>query len=349
MNITFIIGNGFDMNIGLQTSYSAFLKEYKQGKQNDTELIKWFKKEVLSDEELWASAEVAFGRTTEQFSNKKYTAENFYECYEDFCINLAEYLKNQEKRIDDEIIKELATSSFLKAITNWLGGFREAEKETINSIVNKIGGGFQYNFISFNYTLTLDRCVNPIKNAKGILGTRTFGNTSYGNNIGNIYHVHGYTDKDMVFGVNDESQISDLSIFDGFDGEYLNQLIKIKTNKMNNQNMDAKVHNLLKNSDLIYIYGMSIGETDKLWWGRICEIMKERKNLQLLIYNYEAPTEELFQLKFRLFVNKERDKFLSFSNLNDADKKLLSERIHFARNNLFKGISDSVSEKSSNK
>ncbi|MBQ4340212.1 MAG: tryptophan synthase subunit beta, partial [Firmicutes bacterium] len=28
MNITFLIGNGFDLNIGLATTYSAFLKEY---------------------------------------------------------------------------------------------------------------------------------------------------------------------------------------------------------------------------------------------------------------------------------------------------------------------------------
>ncbi len=85
------------------------------------------------------------------------------------------------------------------------------------------------------------------------------------------------------------------------------------------------MHNLLKSSDVIYIYGMSIGETDKLWWDRICEIMKERKNLQLIIYNYEAPTDELFQLKFRLFGNRERDKFLAFSKLKEEDKKTLEK------------------------
>jgi len=347
MNITFIIGNGFDINIGLRTTYSAFLKEYKQNNTKDTDLIKWFKEDVLADEELWSSAEVAFGKTTERFGKEKYSAEEFYQCYEDFCTNLTMYLKSQEKRIDDAKIRKLATTSFLSAITNWLGGFREAEKETINAIVNKIGGGIIFNFISFNYTMTLDRCVNPIKSTKDILGKRSYANTLYSNSIGNVYHIHGYTDRDMVFGVNDETQISDLKIFEGWDEEYLNQLIKIKTNKMNNENMDIKVYNLLKSSDVIYIYGMSIGETDKLWWDRICEIMKERKNLQLIIYNYEAPTDELFQLKFRLFGNKERDKFLAFSKLNEEDKKSVGGRIHFARTNMFKGLNACVDEEGS--
>ncbi|MBE5945139.1 MAG: hypothetical protein E7258_09540, partial [Lachnospiraceae bacterium] len=227
MNITFIIGNGFDINIGLRTTYSAFLKEYKQNNTKDTDLIKWFKEDVLADEELWSSAEVAFGKTTERFGKEKYSAEEFYQCYEDFCTNLTMYLKSQEKRIDDAKIRKLATTSFLSAITNWLGGFREAEKETINAIVNKIGGGIIFNFISFNYTMTLDRCVNPIKSTKDILGKRSYANTLYSNSIGNVYHIHGYTDRDMVFGVNDETQISDLKIFEGWDEEYLNQLIKI--------------------------------------------------------------------------------------------------------------------------
>ena len=40
MNVTFLIGNGFDLNIGLETTYSAFLKDYGIVTDKDSELIK---------------------------------------------------------------------------------------------------------------------------------------------------------------------------------------------------------------------------------------------------------------------------------------------------------------------
>ena len=36
MNITFLIGNGFDLNLGLATAYSDFVKYYKE---TDAEVV----------------------------------------------------------------------------------------------------------------------------------------------------------------------------------------------------------------------------------------------------------------------------------------------------------------------
>ena len=38
MKITFLVGNGFDLNLGLDTNYSDFLKEYKKIKIQITKL-----------------------------------------------------------------------------------------------------------------------------------------------------------------------------------------------------------------------------------------------------------------------------------------------------------------------
>lgn len=70
----------------------------------------------------------------------------------------------------------------------------------------------------------------------------------------------------MVFGVHNKSQIADATLFDGFDGEYIAQIIKSKTDSANRQNKYSKARDVLTNSDLIYIYGMSKGVTDKYWW-----------------------------------------------------------------------------------
>ena len=44
MNITFFIGNGFDIGLGLKTRYEDFYKEYCDAQDTDTKNITEFKK-----------------------------------------------------------------------------------------------------------------------------------------------------------------------------------------------------------------------------------------------------------------------------------------------------------------
>lgn len=348
MKITFLIGNGFDLNLGLKTSYSDFLKQYRIDKESDSETIKWFKKDVLTDSDLWSSAEKAFGKCTSHFKNENKNAEMFCECHEDFCINLAEYLQEQEQRVSQNSIESVIETSFKNAITNYYGGFKEVPQNEIKSFIQSISGGYTYNFISFNYTETLDKCVVALKNKGGILGRRNISGGAYQNVVGKLLHVHGYTYRDMILGVNDESQIEDMSIFDGYGEEYVGQLIKIKSNQMNDEGIDEKVHTLLKESNIIYVYGMSIGETDALWWKRICELLKQKKNLLLIIHKYDAPEEKLINRSFVTYTKEKKAEFLSSSTLSDEEKKVISSRIYIDRSNIFKGLEKLVEKKNDN-
>ena len=97
MNITFLIGNGFDRNLGLDTNYSDFIKVYKKSDVN-TQILKDFRTFIDENQELWSSAELAFGIYTREFASGK--GAQFSECQDDFCQCLANYLKEQELRID---------------------------------------------------------------------------------------------------------------------------------------------------------------------------------------------------------------------------------------------------------
>lgn len=58
MNITFLIGNGFDINLGLNTRYSDFYPYFIE-KSSETNMIrKWLQK----DELLWADLEEQIGK-----------------------------------------------------------------------------------------------------------------------------------------------------------------------------------------------------------------------------------------------------------------------------------------------
>ncbi|CCY67694.1 uncharacterized protein BN753_00062 [Clostridium sp. CAG:678] len=344
MNITFLIGNGFDLNLGLETTYSAFLKEYtKKYLEKDSYELKNFKSDILADKELWSDAERAFGEYTTKFSSEL-GGEIFCDCHNDFCEGLAAYLINQESRIDYTNSEIKLKDGFVKSLSRINTGFREEQRQQIEESMLNIGGGFRYNFIDFNYTYTLDKCIELAK--KSDLGKRLFKGSNYVNSIGDLYHVHGYVDKDMVLGVNDESQIGKIEIFSKLPSEYLAQIIKIKTNQMNEQHIDEKCHDLLKKSDLIYIYGMSTGDTDKLWWKRICEIMKNNKNLRVIIHKFDAPKDSLIRRKIVTYENSTKKEFINYCNFDNNTKQDIAERIHIDRTNIFSRLENIVKERS---
>lgn len=346
MYITFLIGNGFDLNLGLKTGYKDFLKVYTSkanfAKIEDDSILSYFKNEISENEDLWSDAELAFGQLTSKFKSDNKNAEDFSECHEDFCVNLANYLAAQEKRINFNNLKEITSKAVFNSLQNYPNSFREVEKNQILSSYTYIEEEYNYNFINFNYTRTLNNCFLALKNSGIDMGKRTFNGYAHRNTLGNIINVHGTVINDMVFGVGDKSQIAMPSLFDGYSSEYINQIIKSEIDKDNKENTYKKAFNLLDNSKLIYIYGMSIGETDKLWWKKICTLMHDHKNLNIIIHMFDAPKSPLIRRKYTTFENQVRERFLSFSNLDKSQKDDIFGRIHIDGSNIFSGLTNLV-------
>jgi len=342
MNITFLIGNGFDLNIGLKTTYTDFLKDYTKNTETDSDLIKCFKKDILRDAKMWSNAEKAFGDATKAFKELGYTAEDFCLCHEDFCVKLAAYLLSEEQRLNYSSLNDTISKGFAKGVCSYKKGFRETETGVITTSENTFSGGLTFNFVSLNYTAVLDLCYKAVRTNPSLLVKRNFRGGMYENRLGNIIHVHGTVHRDMVLGVNDISQIKEPTLFDGYDEEYINEMIKPKTNEINEENSDKKAFELLKTSDLIYIYGMSTGETDKLWWERICELMKQKPNLHLIIHKFDAPEDGLIRRTFRLFTNEERKAFTNYSELGDTQRSEIETRIHIDKTNIFVDLKELV-------
>ena len=53
MNITFMIGNGFDLNLNLKTGYKDFYKYYIENTKEDI-----ISKSIKNNYELWADLEL---------------------------------------------------------------------------------------------------------------------------------------------------------------------------------------------------------------------------------------------------------------------------------------------------
>ena len=336
MDVTFLIGNGFDRNLGLDTTFSDFIKVYKKSKAT-TQNLKDFRSFINENEELWSSAELAFGKYTGEFSSGE--GERFSECQDDFCQSLALYLKEQESRIDYSFNKDAIYKAFSQ-LNNLISSFPTQERTVLGSVYKKyISEGIDFNFICYNYTRTLDECLAVLREKNSVIGTHKHSSQTLNHTIGQICHVHGTVEKDMVFGVNDESQILNPKLFDCDDGDlYESLLIKKRANASYLENTDGKANKMLTDSKIIYIYGMSIGDTDNLWWDRICTWLVADNTHHLILQKHKTPLKGAFPLRYQRFEREQRRQFLEHSQLAEEKKRLIENRIHITGENIFKSI-----------
>lgn len=350
MNVTFLIGNGFDLNLGLATQYPDFLKEYLVDQPKDNDEIKRFKEDIRKRDaedqannvdRLWSNAELAFGSYTGDVAAQGKTVDTYFERYDDFCWRLAQYLQKQKLRF----CTNGRGQDFIDSIQDFHAGLTETQKVVIDKAEAGINGGYVFDFIIFNYTEIIDEIIKDIKESKLKFGNRVMGSTNYVNSIGRVIHVHGTTAQNMIFGVNDESQVAGMELFEGMSPNYLNSLIKQKTNQGNEARIDEKTLDIINSSSCFYIYGMSIGATDAIWWQRIIKRMKEASAVHTYIYGYDAPKETLIQRKRWFYNDEKKEQLLSFSSEQTSG---LTERIHVVSDDIFEVFRNTALSISSN-
>ena len=94
MRILHLIGNGFDLNLGLETSYLNFYLHYIL-KDVDKEHIKQLIKDIASyihkepSETQWSDLEIGLGDYTKQIKSE----DEFLEIYQDINLELKQFIK----------------------------------------------------------------------------------------------------------------------------------------------------------------------------------------------------------------------------------------------------------------
>jgi hypothetical protein len=262
MNITFLIGNGFDLQMGLESQPLTCVKKYLESTTAETnEAVKKFRELIGSEEEdTWGDFELLIGKITEGYDTKEGgTAENqFREGYLHFAHWLVSYLSDQEILLDYGLVN---VEEMAKFISRPLHALRD---ESLTAYKER-SPGFphtrQYTIVNFNYTFVFDKCLEKTKTEVPSLLIR---NSSSSDSISDTIHVHGSLKGDMVLGVNDDSQI----LNKGFirKESFLGALIKSQCCKTGGLGNRTKTMSAIASSDLIIIFGMSLGDTDKDYW-----------------------------------------------------------------------------------
>ena len=161
-------------------------------------------------------------------------------------------------------------------------------------MTNYANDAYIYNFINFNYTFLLDQGIGAMDKANII--HRSSRGENIRDRINIPLHIHGTYLHDLLLGVNDESQVANKSLLEE---RRLTQLfIKPKANSFSKTGIHESCENIIKNSRIIVIFGMSLGKTDASWWEMIISWLRAEGNRQLVIFQYRdkynAPLRESY-------------------------------------------------------
>lgn len=319
MNIAYLIGNGFDRNLGLKTGYRDFYKYYKQ-QDSANEAIAKFKEKIDIDSECWADLEIALGERTADYS--EWGA--FENVYFDVNFQLKKYLEGQEQKL--EVSPEFQEKMF-RDIVFPETYFNEATRLKIQEYRSNWRNTTPWNvdIITYNYTSSMERLLD-LNKEKG----RTLVSNKYGNpvKLRNIYHIHGVLSDEILVGVNDISQIKNETFRDNPDAVEI--LVKPKTNEMFDTLITRRCQNVIENSNLICLFGLSIGDTDKMWWKYIGNRLFGGNGPAKMIIFHKG--DEVSRFKSGVIRRERQQHFLEQAGWTKADASTVADKIFVAYN-----------------
>ena len=362
MNIKFLIGNGFDMALGLKSSYTDVERAYCRLIPKSKSLMDFSqslykslvreenKKEGIADGQNsepfdgvnWSNFELGMGKYTAVVS-KEYeqvpnvTQENdplfdtrepgmqeYEECMQDFITFLSNYLKDMEKRISYEAKQTEIRDKFKDAFFNFYDELELSYRQQIETPMQPLGTAVNFKVISFNYTHALEQCLKYAINSNGEIGTKDISGIKRFSADSRPIYLHGDLSTHIMAGLNDKSQIANPIWQEN--QRFRERFIKDAFNKKLGTLRESQARNEIKSSQLVCIFGMSMGETDRLWWELIGEQFV-RPEFQLLIYEYNphfARDQAYGGTEFDI-VDDVKKHFLRISGLaQDADREKIN-------------------------
>lgn len=334
MQITFLIGNGFDVAFGLKTKYEDFYGWYKdqessnkhidEFKNNITNCILKEKEENKEESIDWSDFEIGFGQYSKKF--KEGEEEQYLECYEDAKEQLMEYLEKEETKIPD-ILDKVDCEKIWQGVRTFYTNLSERKQRDLSSLFDDLKqNSHTVKFISFNYTDALDQLIHKIKEERSKV---TYGTLRPWTVPSNVYHIHGTKNEYPIIGLSDESQIANEQFREN--EEILDTLIKSKSIDAIEKNWYIDTEREIQHSSIICVYGMSLGESDRLWWKFILDWLFENNARHLFLFMYDS--EELSTLStraYRKYRKEMKESILKFATAMDTS--LISDRIHIIRN-----------------
>ena len=294
MNILYLIGNGFDLRLGLPTRYADFLKYYERQTPKlgadlslQEETIKKYKKRFFAEmaeregrgEEQWKDLEIALGEFTTAFGDD---ADGFCDFYEDMNRSLEAYLSqyNSFEPTPEEVEK------FREDLIYPYRYLKQKEEKKLRTLT--IAQAWYIDVISFNYTSSFEcLCQDAL-----LVGERNYPEGYSGHSViyQGVKHVHGSLGEGgILLGVDQGDQIKNKKKRKNDDVADL--LLKPQANEGRGTLVDEECLSLITGADVICLFGLSLGPTDQMWWTAIKKRFLDNPGVILLYFHYDRSTD----------------------------------------------------------
>ena len=325
MNITFMIGNGFDINCGIRTRYTDMYPDYIDAK-TDNPIIQKFKNDLKQDYmkgfETWNDFEMGMAEYSNNFTNEA----EFIACIRDFKNFMTGFLIKEQsafrKRIEnnDALQIDLFHEVGRSLSTFYKNGVVNNTINTIEAIMPE-RNLINYNFISFNYTTEIANSL--------IQNSSSYVHIAKGNSCRNlgVMNIHGNLGRDVVLGVDNETQFKNLQFQMSSRGK--RAFIKPFFNDEFDRQRVQRARAIINNSDVICVYGMSLGDSDLTWRNAIKNWLVSSQYNHLFYYSYSASS--IPPCPFDELIDQEEDekiKLLSRFEFENGLENPVSSQIH---------------------
>lgn len=323
MNITHIIGNGFDINQGIPTSYAHFYEYYLQlvPEANESEVIRKFRIQLYNDlledrTELWSDMELALGKVTKNYSS----ASEFETVYMDVYKHLMEYIDYAYRYSEVAQFENPVQTLFQDLAMPWRH-LTKSDSEEIENLFRRESDN-HVRILSFNYTDTFGRITDIDLKNNMVLGMGAY--TTYRfNGLSHIHHT--INSKDIIVGVDNINQIANSDFAN--EESIRNILVKPQTNIGLGTLVDRESREIIGQSGIISLYGVSLGDTDKSWWLEIGKRLKESPNVRILYFPFVKEINEIAEIQKPTLRAKKKRELLKALGIDKNAYKNFESRI----------------------
>lgn len=327
MNITFLVGNGFDIACGLHTSYKDFYKWLFNHQTNDIRVERLknsLKDDINSNSNNWSDFELWFGQYTKHFNVD--LSNEFVETYDGIHAVMTYFISEERKKYSENISQQEQIVELRNTLANLSSELDQVTGETINNLLNLQSENIYYHFITFNYTDCIDLTVKELAKVP-VLEQATRNGTRRLAVKKDVIHVHGSTILYPIMGVSDESSVAEKSLLNI--PEVAELILKERSVQSIGRFWYRDAKQCIDSSQIICIFGSSLGESDSYWWKEIVNHLKISGNHHVIIYwhtDYVSDTRSI--AKRNREIRKIIDSLTCYSDLKPNEKRDVSNRIH---------------------
>ncbi len=279
-----LVGNGFDISIGMGTSASTFIESFVQeNAHSKNQFAKALAARITNDGiETWADFERMIGRYSEKFdlsSAGEYLSQK--EALDDY---LGDWLEEKNKLVSEDFIRGNAKDC-LTSLTRFRRNLPERQRGLIEKMMqNHSSENWVLDILCFNYTDALLKMYQFLGGEGTKLGSFSPNRYSV---LGKFVFAHGSLEqREIITGVDNPGQISsgELAKLEEVKRALVKEEIEASVYQRT-RDMDA--FSLIKKANIIKVFGMSYGVTDERWWRAIDERMRLDGNCLLVLFSLE--------------------------------------------------------------